>query len=561
MAEIAGLVLGAIPLVISAYEHRKTLLDSAEAFFHGKKDYDKIVRRLHIEYASYDQNMRLLLIRAVNEEELEQMIKNSQHSLWKSEALTRMLTKELGSAYEPTMGLLEDLGKTLSGIVAKLGISGSDKVKQLGLAIIISSNPPISNSQDPQERFRFEKRLEFTLKRRSVDKKLQAITKFNTDLRNLLQGAYKINQFQKDEGLCHKARIQFVAPLQSIQQNASRLHRGLHKRWCGTHDCHRAGLLLEQRLHRKRIHRQGLLKDGGNLERFGVALPRVEEKTWLDMEIRVLGESIPETSFRSSPKIPKIRFAMPGPSFPPAPPALEIDDICSAIAGAMHPQTGLDLDSSDVMRGLYGVDTQQRHLAQDLITLDKFLATNTMRLGMGDMLCLAVTLVSSVIQLGKTPWLVEPWSRHNIVFLRLKGDGNSQIDAKHPYLVYKYETGPPPQNSDSSMILCSRQSMLSLGVMLLEIHCGTPLEDMTKQTDLGRDGLPNEETSYTTASRVLEERINDGQVSFGFKTAIEYCLHFSRQPDASFENAEFVRSIEEQVLEPLERETQRFLFG
>ncbi|KAK1654285.1 hypothetical protein BDP81DRAFT_80597 [Colletotrichum phormii] len=123
------------------------------------------------------------------------------------------------------------------------------------------------------------------------------------------------------------------------------------------------------------------------------------------------------------------------------------------------------------------------------------------------------------------------------------------------------QAGPPPQTSDSSVIFSSRQRMLSLGIMLLEIHCGRPLESLTKQADLGRDGLPNEETSYTTASRVLEERGNDGQVSPGFKRAIEYCLHFSRQPDASFENSDFVRSIEEHVLEPLEREMQHFLFG
>ncbi|KAK7454151.1 hypothetical protein Landi51_03271 [Colletotrichum acutatum] len=423
MAEIAGLVLGAIPLIISAYEHRKALLDSAEAFFR--------------EYASYDQNMRLLLIRAVNEEELEHIIKNSQHSLWRSEGLTLVLKRKLGCAYEPTMGLLEDLSDLLISIVAKLGLCGSNKVKQQGLSIIISSNPPQSNSQDLQERFRFEERLEFTFKKRSVDKKLQAMNDFNAQLRKLLEGADKISRLQRDEGSCSKARIQFVAPLQSIQQNATRLHKGLHRRWCGTHDCHQAGLLLEQRLHRRKAYRQGLLKDGGNLERFGVAFPRVEEKMWLDMEIRVLGESIPETSH----KIPKIKFAVSGPVFPLDLPALEIDDICSSIAGAIYPQTGLDLDSSDILRGPYRVDAQQRHLAQDLVTLDTFLATDTMQLGMGDLLCLAVTLVSSVIQLGKTPWLVEPWSRHNIVFLRLKGDRNSQIDAKHPYLAHKYETG------------------------------------------------------------------------------------------------------------------------
>ncbi|KAK1700497.1 hypothetical protein BDP55DRAFT_626069 [Colletotrichum godetiae] len=518
MAEIAGLVLGAIPLVISAYEHRKALLDSAEAFFHGKKDYDKIIRRLHIEYASYDQNMRILLIHAVNEEELDHMIKNSQHSLWKSEGLAIILRRELGSAYGPTMGLLEDLSDILVSIVAKLDISGSDKVKQQGLAIIVSSNPPQSNSQDLQERFRFEKRLEFTLKKRSVDKKLQAINDFNTHLRNLLQEADKINQLQQDEGSCNKARIQW---------NDSELHCRKSRRRCGS--------TWESVFWVKAF------------QKLGICATTLKILNFPDL---------------CSPKIPKIRFAVPRPVFPPDPPALEIDDTCSSIAGAMYPQTGLDLDSSEILQRLYRVEAQQRHLAQDLMTLDTFLTINTIQLGMGDLLCLAVTRVSSVIQLGKTPWLLQPWSRHNSVFIRL--NRNPSIDAKHPYLAYKYETaqvGPPPQVSDSSMILSSRQRMLSLGIMLLEIHCERSLESLMEQADLGRDGFPNKETSYTTASRVLEERINDGQVSFGFKRSIEYCLHFSRQPDAFFENSTFVRSIEKHVLESLEREMQHFLFG
>ncbi|KAL0942561.1 uncharacterized protein CTRU02_200447 [Colletotrichum truncatum] len=103
--------------------------------------------------------------------------------------------------------------------------------------------------------------------------------------------------------------------------------------------------------------------------------------------------------------------------------------------------------------------------------------------------------------------------------------------------------------------------MLALAIMLLELNFGTPIESLRHQDDLGPDGQPNMCTDLLTAQRWFNAKALKGQLSHGFKSAIKYCLQCYLDPDASFDNVEFVQSIEEQVLKPLEWEMQQLVYG
>lgn len=125
--------------------------------------------------------------------------------------------------------------------------------------------------------------------------------------------------------------------------------------------------------------------------------------------------------------------------------ALEVKDICTTIEEAMHPHIGFAIDSSDILRGLYQVETQKCALAQSHTTLDEFLPSIKRHdYVLADYYCLAVTLASSVLQLSETPWLHQPWSRRSIAFLRLKGGNASSVDIRHPYLTCQYCAGKRP---------------------------------------------------------------------------------------------------------------------
>jgi hypothetical protein len=95
--------------------------------------------------------------------------------------------------------------------------------------------------------------------------------------------------------------------------------------------------------------------------------------------------------------------------------------------------------------------------------------------------------------------------------------------------------------------------------MLLEINVGKPIESLRKQQDMGLNGNSNVGTDLSTAQRSLEAQVSQGKLTSAFKNAITYCLQCYLDPTASLRNYEFARTVEERVLEPLEREMQSLL--
>lgn len=141
-----------------------------------------------------------------------------------------------------------------------------------------------------RRRFYFRDRVAFTMKRRAINEKLEQLERCNSRLYGFLEKAEKIHAISQD-GDDHpggrKSRVQFVAPLRSIQDNASRVHQGLRRRWCADHDCHQAGLLLEQRIVRRRKHRHGAFRNAGKKDQFSVSLWRAAAMAWLDADFRI----------------------------------------------------------------------------------------------------------------------------------------------------------------------------------------------------------------------------------------------------------------------------------
>lgn len=259
----------------------------------------------------------------------------------------------------------------------------------------------------------------------------------------------------------------------------------------------------------------------------------------------------------------------------------EVEDICLAIEGVVQSHIGFALDSSGVLRGVTDVSTHAYSLARKHVTLDEYLPViKRKECALADFYCLAVTLVSSVLQLGETPWLQQPWSRQSIAFLRLRDESGLSVDVQHPYLTHRYETGKTSfandfPFSDSSHLDTEqpaadatvytpppgRMNMLALAVMLLELNSGVPIEGLRSDEDLGPDGQPNSGTDLSTAGRWLDAQVRLGNLTCGFASAITCCLQSYLDPTASLEAVEFLQSVQERVLEPLEREMQQLLWG
>ncbi|KAF2809248.1 uncharacterized protein BDZ99DRAFT_464025 [Mytilinidion resinicola] len=98
--------------------------------------------------------------------------------------------------------------------------------------------------------------------------------------------------------------------------------------------------------------------------------------------------------------------------------------------------------------------------------------------------------------------------------------------------------------------------------MLLEIFFGLPIEDVRKPEDLGPNNQPNEMSDFQAVLRWLREREDAGEVSsFAFHSATGYCLKCFVGPSASLKNEYFSKTVEAQILPPLEEEMTSLLYG
>jgi len=238
----------------------------------------------------------------------------------------------------------------------------------------------------------------------------------------------------------------------------------------------------------------------------------------------------------------------------------EVSNICSAIESASHPLVGFRVCSSKLLRGPYEVQSPACRLSPNCVPLCDFLpAIKREELNLRDLYTLAITLVSSTLQLYQTPWLYQPWSKESIQFLRLRDPYDDLVDIRHPYLTQEHEKSRGPVESRWIQHTDGR-TMLSLAILLLELNSGTPIEQVRQEEDLGPAGELSDWANLATAKRWLEMRFENGRLTRQFAGAITYCLQCYVDPRASFRNPDFLKSVEEKVLEPLESELQ-YLYG
>ncbi|KAL8855863.1 MAG: hypothetical protein Q9178_007483 [Gyalolechia marmorata] len=247
--EIPALVLGAIPLVISALEHYEEIIGPAKAFvrFHG--ELDRAIRELRNQHTLFEQCIELLLRPVTTDEELSEMIDNTKSNLWQDPAIKQQLRRNLGKAYPSYMATIDDIQKVMIGIAMKLdNVRGVEKLNRDGLQAIINQHAA-AKVDGKLQRFEISRRVKFTMKKKKIKESLGELQRHIEILDKFQVKADKFTAaevlYKSDGGLT------FTLPVGSIRQNAKNLYKVLSKTWCRTHSSHSAGLLLEQRLIKK----------------------------------------------------------------------------------------------------------------------------------------------------------------------------------------------------------------------------------------------------------------------------------------------------------------------
>ncbi|KAK4204394.1 hypothetical protein QBC40DRAFT_97816 [Triangularia verruculosa] len=597
MAEVLGIVLGVIPLVISALEHYQDVVDPAVAFFQWRQQLPKVIRELYMAHTSYEQNLRLLLHhKAVDEEHLSEMIENPSSEHWKDSHLVSALQDKLGTAFEPCMSTINEIADLMLSISKCLNIEGTDIPRHQNrwerwrpssllptqpkwdianpvtldatgaLAAIIIANPPEPNEPKFRTRFHFRQRIEFTMNRKNANNLLKKLDKCNTRLYEFIEKANKLQgqtQAEAPPESKTRSKLKFVASLDCIRGNASKIHGAISSGWCTSHPTHLACLRLERRRGKKTPSRKSSssAQEVGRKDCFGISLLKGSKLSWIDIELEV-DEEDEDVQASSGQRTPTIKIVLPQASTRPTRQSQlpEVTDICYILESMAHPLLGFRLCARKLL-GPFRVNTPAPRLSEKCITLQDFLpAIKHEDFPLPDLYLLAVTLVSSILQLSSTPWLRRGWSKQTIQFIRLRD--NDAVDIKQPYLGHmqagRGSVDPFPSNDSSPLV--DRCNMLALGILLLEINSGMSIESMRQELNPESGGQENDMADLVTASQWLHKRVEAGRMTRQFSDAITYCLQCYLDHFVSLGNPDFSKAVEERVLEPLECEMQ-YLYG
>lgn len=132
--EVAGVVLGAIPLVIAALEHYATGINTAKRFWFYKAQVEKLIDRIETQQTMYVNTLEELLIGIVKNEEIAELLADVDSKMWKASELDERLRDRLRGAYKVYFTNVKGMESALKKMMAKLALDPDGKVRSCFLS-------------------------------------------------------------------------------------------------------------------------------------------------------------------------------------------------------------------------------------------------------------------------------------------------------------------------------------------------------------------------------------------------------------------------------------------
>ncbi|KAJ5739887.1 hypothetical protein N7533_012671 [Penicillium manginii] len=483
--EIVGVVLGAIPLIISAIDCYKTT--SQKIKFMTKKELllDRLIQSLEEQKFLLDNEIRLALQGThLDEEEIIALIARQGLNPFQDPEIADSLKDHLGDAfplYKKAVSRCED---NLKAIIAN--ISGLSSASQVSISISLmkplESNGEISPILYAQKRnsdkFEFTKRIKFSIRKEDLQKQIAELNDCNEALSRLRIRSAEVKSFAAQP--MSRTIAKFASVLNGVQNYAQRLYSAISS-GC-TDECHlehETRLFLQTRsseMNTKHQKPQILKQTPLSFSITFSPRPVSSHPEFLGnkYQVRVLEEDLDQFD-ESAERQRVVQISLPSPPKGPSASPRQIKDICQYIQLAHENKQPFDLYlsrsaklcscSGSVGPDLeMGMDDKGFH---DVLTLRDVLLsmqdtkTITPQWTMNQRMALSFNIASSILQLHSTPWLKSPLISSSIRFMP---NSLNFKNAPRPFILSAF----PIQNEPASPCT-AKTSLLELGILLLEI--------------------------------------------------------------------------------------------
>jgi hypothetical protein len=128
--ETAGLILGSLPLIISALEHYAEGVGTIEKWWRYKRELASLKRVLGAEYDRFLNTLEELLVGLVPDAALADLLKTPGGVGWADAELSRKLQARLRNSYRSYVETIDDFSEVVSDLKSKLELDPDGKVCQ-----------------------------------------------------------------------------------------------------------------------------------------------------------------------------------------------------------------------------------------------------------------------------------------------------------------------------------------------------------------------------------------------------------------------------------------------
>lgn len=218
--EIAGVVLGSIPLIISALEHYADGVRTIRRWGRYKYELKSLLGELRTEQTLFRNTTEMLLDGMTDSKLFEQLLNSPGGDLWHDPTLERKLMDRLHTSYDTYMDRLRDMADVIGGFQDRLGIDNTGKV--------------VWTNQSLMTRAKEAGKLSFSKK--TYEDLVSRLKSNNRALQELTSQTAVLQQSRKKRGQARK--------LKSLRDCAQGLFKALQTLSCSCHHDHSAALEL-----------------------------------------------------------------------------------------------------------------------------------------------------------------------------------------------------------------------------------------------------------------------------------------------------------------------------
>lgn len=130
--EIAGLILGAFPLLIHALEHYGKGAELLTDWWRIQRAYTKCKQDLEYHKILFEGNVeQFLLPLVVDDDELKTLLEDPAGEAWEAEELEVRLKERLPKSYGVFLNIMKDINELMEGLKKELGVQNSQYVAKV----------------------------------------------------------------------------------------------------------------------------------------------------------------------------------------------------------------------------------------------------------------------------------------------------------------------------------------------------------------------------------------------------------------------------------------------